>query len=199
MLDRTQADCERRDPPSRHGLEQHGIPESQHCLLESGHGAACGARHPAPGRPARQPAARSWSAPASSPAVRPKTSSSCATKSPMPTVKWGDVNQPISEAQFDRLYAKMLAFWQGHDVYVQDCFVGADPGLRAAHPRDQPAGLAQPLRAPACSSGPIRARPTITCREFTIHVRARISRPTRPRTAPTRRPASSSISRSAWC
>jgi len=44
-----------------------------------------------------------------------------------PTIQWGAVNQPISEAHFDRLYSRMLAFWQGHDVYVQDCFVGADP------------------------------------------------------------------------
>ena len=43
-----------------------------------------------------------------------------------PTVQWGAVNQPISEAHFDRLHARMLAFWQGHEVYVQDCFVGAD-------------------------------------------------------------------------
>ena len=42
-------------------------------------------------------------------------------------VNWGDVNQPLSEAHFDRLYSKMMAFWQGHDVYVQDCHVGADP------------------------------------------------------------------------
>ena len=42
-------------------------------------------------------------------------------------VNWGDVNQPLSAAHFDRLYSKMMAFWQGHDVYVQDCFVGADP------------------------------------------------------------------------
>src|SRR5512141_857199 len=41
-------------------------------------------------------------------------------------VHWGEVNQPLSEAHFDRLYSKMMAFWQGHDVYVQDCFVGAD-------------------------------------------------------------------------
>ena len=44
-----------------------------------------------------------------------------------PTIQWGAVNQPISEAHFDRLYSRMMAFWQGHDVYVQDCFVGADP------------------------------------------------------------------------
>src|SRR5450432_4020322 len=41
-------------------------------------------------------------------------------------VQWGPVNQPLSQAHFDRLYSKMMAFWQGHDVYVQDCFVGAD-------------------------------------------------------------------------
>ena len=44
-----------------------------------------------------------------------------------PNVAWGPVNQPMSEASFDRLYSRMLAFWPGHDVYVQDCQVGADP------------------------------------------------------------------------
>ena len=43
------------------------------------------------------------------------------------TVQWGAVNQPMLESDFDRLYARARAFWQGHDVYVQDCFVGADP------------------------------------------------------------------------
>ena len=42
-------------------------------------------------------------------------------------VQWSAVNQPMTEANFDRLFAKMLAFWEGHDVYVQDCSVGADP------------------------------------------------------------------------
>jgi phosphoenolpyruvate carboxykinase (ATP) len=43
------------------------------------------------------------------------------------TVHWGSVNQPITEEKFDALYAKTLAFWQGHELYVQDCFGGADP------------------------------------------------------------------------
>ena len=43
------------------------------------------------------------------------------------TVAWGPVNQPIEQDRFDRIYSKMLAFWQGHDLYVQDCFAGADP------------------------------------------------------------------------
>ncbi len=43
------------------------------------------------------------------------------------TVKWGPVNQPMSEERFGWLYAKMLAFWQGQDLFVHDCFAGADP------------------------------------------------------------------------
>ena len=43
------------------------------------------------------------------------------------TVHWGPVNQPMTEAHFDRLHTRLLAFWQGHEVYVQDCAVGADP------------------------------------------------------------------------
>jgi phosphoenolpyruvate carboxykinase (ATP) len=43
-------------------------------------------------------------------------------------VQWGAVNQPMPEARFERLYTRMQAFWQGLDVYVQDCAVGADPG-----------------------------------------------------------------------
>ena len=35
-------------------------------------------------------------------------------------VHWGPVNRPLTEAQFDRIYSKMLAHWQGRDVYVQD-------------------------------------------------------------------------------
>ena len=42
-------------------------------------------------------------------------------------VQWGPVNQPMTQASFDRLYAKVLAYWQGHDLFVQDCFAGADP------------------------------------------------------------------------
>src|ERR1051326_6989414 len=47
-------------------------------------------------------------------------------------VAWGSVNQPMSAAHFERLFSRMAAFWQGHDVYVQDCRIGADPvyGMR---------------------------------------------------------------------
>ena len=72
-------------------------------------------------------AAPSSSAPGSSPAARPRTSSWCATRIPRTTSPGAPVNQPMAEAHFDGIYAKMLAFWQGHDLYVQDCFAGADP------------------------------------------------------------------------
>lgn len=43
---------------------------------------------------------------------------------------WGDVNRPISVDNFDRIYAKMLAHLNGRDVFVQDCYCGANPGHR---------------------------------------------------------------------
>src|SRR4051794_32411279 len=43
------------------------------------------------------------------------------------SVAWGPVNQPMSEAHFDRLYSRMASYWTGRDVYVQNLLVGADP------------------------------------------------------------------------
>ncbi len=45
---------------------------------------------------------------------------------------WGKVNQPFDEAQFERLYHRMLAYTQGKELYVQDCYAGADPTYRLA-------------------------------------------------------------------
>ena len=42
------------------------------------------------------------------------------------TVDWGAVNQPLSSKQFDGLFERMATHWQGQDVFVQDCFAGAD-------------------------------------------------------------------------
>jgi phosphoenolpyruvate carboxykinase (ATP) len=44
------------------------------------------------------------------------------------TVEWGTVNQPLSPEHFHGIYAKVREFWRGRDVYVLDCFAGADPG-----------------------------------------------------------------------
>jgi phosphoenolpyruvate carboxykinase (ATP) len=43
------------------------------------------------------------------------------------TVNWGSVNQPMSEAHFDGLYARMAKFWEGKEAFVEDCFAGAHP------------------------------------------------------------------------
>ncbi len=46
------------------------------------------------------------------------------------TVWWGNVNRPMTEAQFDGLHRRMLAYLQGRDIFVQDCFAVADPEHR---------------------------------------------------------------------
>ncbi len=43
---------------------------------------------------------------------------------------WGDVNRPFPEDKFEQLYQKVTAYFQGRDVFVQDCFAGADPNYR---------------------------------------------------------------------
>ncbi|MHC4224500.1 MAG: phosphoenolpyruvate carboxykinase [Planctomycetota bacterium] len=43
---------------------------------------------------------------------------------------WGKVNRPISEEHFDRVFAKVQAYIQGREVFVRDCYAGADPEFR---------------------------------------------------------------------
>lgn len=43
------------------------------------------------------------------------------------SVWWGQYNRPVSAAKFDELFGRLQGFLQGRDVFVQDCFVGADP------------------------------------------------------------------------
>ena len=45
-------------------------------------------------------------------------------------IAWGDVNVALSPENFDKVYAKMRAFLQGREVYVQDLYAGADPEYR---------------------------------------------------------------------
>ena len=39
---------------------------------------------------------------------------------------WGKENIPFDKKQFDSLYARLLAYLQGRELFVQDCFAGAD-------------------------------------------------------------------------
>jgi phosphoenolpyruvate carboxykinase (ATP) len=43
---------------------------------------------------------------------------------------WGEINQPISPEHFDRLHGRLASYLQMKDVYVQDCFCGAEPEHR---------------------------------------------------------------------
>jgi phosphoenolpyruvate carboxykinase (ATP) len=43
---------------------------------------------------------------------------------------WGEVNRPFSPEAYERLRRRVLAYLQGRDLFVQDCYVGADPEYR---------------------------------------------------------------------
>ncbi len=45
-------------------------------------------------------------------------------------VWWGKVNKSMAEECFERLFLKMKAYIQGKDLYVEDCYVSADPKYR---------------------------------------------------------------------
>ncbi|MDY0189125.1 MAG: phosphoenolpyruvate carboxykinase [Desulfuromonas sp.] len=43
---------------------------------------------------------------------------------------WGEVNRPFDADKFDALYNRMMAYLQNRDLYVQDCYAGADKEFR---------------------------------------------------------------------
>jgi phosphoenolpyruvate carboxykinase (ATP) len=43
---------------------------------------------------------------------------------------WGEYNRPINAVQFGDTYNRLQGFLQGRDLFVQDCFAGADPNFR---------------------------------------------------------------------
>jgi phosphoenolpyruvate carboxykinase (ATP) len=45
-------------------------------------------------------------------------------------VWWGDVNRPMEPQKFDALRGRLLAYLQDRDIFVQDCFAGADARFR---------------------------------------------------------------------
>ena len=40
---------------------------------------------------------------------------------------WGQYNRPFSPDKFNEMYGRMQGYLQGHDLFVQDCHIGADP------------------------------------------------------------------------
>jgi len=45
-------------------------------------------------------------------------------------VWWGVYNRPFSTEKFHGMLARLQAFLQGEELFVQDCYVGADPNYR---------------------------------------------------------------------
>lgn len=43
---------------------------------------------------------------------------------------WGEYNRPYDPEQFNSLYARLQGFLQGRDLFVRDCYAGADPDYR---------------------------------------------------------------------
>jgi len=43
---------------------------------------------------------------------------------------WGEHNRPISVEHYENLQTRLHAYLQGRDVFVQDCYAGADPKYR---------------------------------------------------------------------
>ena len=43
---------------------------------------------------------------------------------------WGEYNRPFSPDKFNEVYGRMQGYLQGRDLFVQDCYAGADPEYR---------------------------------------------------------------------
>ena len=45
-------------------------------------------------------------------------------------VWWGQYNRPFAPDKFNDLFNRVQGFLQGRDLFVQDCYIGADPEFR---------------------------------------------------------------------
>ena len=45
-------------------------------------------------------------------------------------VWWGKLNKPYEPERFDAMLRRLQAYLQGRDLFVQDCYGGADPDYR---------------------------------------------------------------------
>ena len=104
------------------------------------------------------------------------------------------VNQPMSEEQFDGLFAKVMAFFLGGELFVGDLFRRRGPCPYSAHPRSDAGRLARAVRPPIVHP----ARPARHVPEFTLFVRTRLSCRSHRETVPAPRPASSLTSSGGW-
>jgi phosphoenolpyruvate carboxykinase (ATP) len=45
-------------------------------------------------------------------------------------IDWGEYNRPMTTEKFDGIFARLQAFWQGEELFVQDVYAGADKNYR---------------------------------------------------------------------
>ena len=143
--------------------------------LESVHSRALRGGRPPPGRRDCRRRARWPAGPASTPAARRTTSSSSASRrarrrSPgaRSTVRW-------SRRSSTPLHQDLLASLAGKELFVLDCYAGADPDVPAAGPRHQRVRLAQPVLPQ-----PVHRRPGGRRRGLAGRSRSSIRRASRP-------------------
>ncbi|MCZ6874169.1 MAG: phosphoenolpyruvate carboxykinase (ATP), partial [bacterium] len=43
---------------------------------------------------------------------------------------WGEINRPMAPESFERLKQRLFSYLQGKELFVQDCYAGADPAYR---------------------------------------------------------------------
>ena len=43
---------------------------------------------------------------------------------------WGKINRPFEPEKFDHLKRRVMAYLQGKDIFIEDCYAGADPQYR---------------------------------------------------------------------
>ena len=49
---------------------------------------------------------------------------------PAKVIDWGKVNKPLSCEHYERLYLRMIAYFQGRDIFIQDSYACAHPQYR---------------------------------------------------------------------
>ena len=69
-------------------------------------------------------------------------------------VWWGEHNRPFTQPNFNTLLTRMQAYLQGRDVFVQDCYAGADPDHQLPIRDHHGESLALALRPRRCSRKP---------------------------------------------
>ena len=111
-------------------MEKHGIKNTGVCLLEPLHTAPIrggnptpgGGRHGSLGPLVVRTGEHTGRSPNDKFVVREPSSEA--------KVCWGPVNKAMEQERFASLQNRLLAYLQGKDLFVQDCFAGAGPSYR---------------------------------------------------------------------